>query len=481
LIENFDKLWGLTKPAFKQDRSWHRARNLALSSLVCLGRRTITGMLTTSGLQFKDWSSEYKLFEQERIDIGKIFKPITETVVKQYPTTKDISIVLDDTIIRKSGTKIYGTKWLRDPLGPKFQTNIVWGQRFLQTSIILPDSFDNLCSARALPIDFKHCPMSPKPKNKNVSSAEISEWKNRRRKERISVIGAEKISEIRSQINLIENGSNKKIIVSVDGGYTNSTVFKGIPLNTALIGRIRKDAKIFDLPCKPDSTTRGRQRIYGQQLPTPEQIRQDESIPWISTQAFAAGKLHDFKVKTINNIRWRGAGANNLRLVVIAPLRYRLSKSKRLYYNKSVYLICSDTELDIQTLLQNYIRRWEIEDSFRNEKTSLGIGQTQTWSPNSAALAPAFFVASYSYLLLATHFTYPKIDNTPVLPLPIWRRQKPPRRITINRMISLLRADVWQKGLGIYNKTDFDSITTLTAKSVLLDNSLRSAVLYATN
>ena len=52
--------------------------------------------------------------------------------------------------------------------------------------------------------------------------------------------------------------------------------------------------------------------------------------------AFAAGKTHEFKVKTLGPLRWRSAGqAHDLRLIVIAPLGYRLTKNGRLLYRKA--------------------------------------------------------------------------------------------------------------------------------------------------
>ncbi len=44
MIENFDKLFTPTRPAFTQQRTFERARVLALSALVGLGRKTISGI-----------------------------------------------------------------------------------------------------------------------------------------------------------------------------------------------------------------------------------------------------------------------------------------------------------------------------------------------------------------------------------------------------------------------------------------------------
>ena len=44
-----------------------------LSSLVCLGRHTITGLLHTAGGSFQDWSALYRVFSQSRVDSEALF------------------------------------------------------------------------------------------------------------------------------------------------------------------------------------------------------------------------------------------------------------------------------------------------------------------------------------------------------------------------------------------------------------------------
>jgi hypothetical protein len=62
---------------------------------------------------------------------------------------------------------------------------------------------------------------------------------------------------------------------------------------------------------------------------------------------FAAGKSHAFKIKTIRPLRWRPAGKkHNLRLIVIAPLGYRLTKHSRMLYRKPAFLICTDPDAE---------------------------------------------------------------------------------------------------------------------------------------
>ena len=85
--------------------------------------------------------------------------------------------------------------------------------------------------------------------------------------------------------------------VAVDGSYTNSTVLNNLPDKTVLLGRIRSDARLFYLPREADQAGSGRKRIYGDPAPTPEEIRQNESLPWQTVKAYASGRRHEFKVK----------------------------------------------------------------------------------------------------------------------------------------------------------------------------------------
>ena len=83
-----------------------------------------------------------------------------------------------------------------------------------------------------------------------------------------------------------------------------------------------------------DSRARVGPVVYGNPLPTPEQIRQDESIPWQQVEAYAAGKLRSFDVKVVGPLRWKGAGDRDLKLVVVRPLGYRPSKGSRMLYRR---------------------------------------------------------------------------------------------------------------------------------------------------
>jgi hypothetical protein len=472
MIAAFNRLFDQTKPAFAQERTFERARTLAMSSLVGLGRRTVSGMLCASAQQFSDWSAAYRLFERQRFDTRTLFAPVRREVVGRLAPDEPLVVMMDDTLMRKRGRKIHGAGWKRDPLGPAFRTNFVWGQRFLQVSAALPDP-SSAGLARGIPIDLTHAPSPAKP-GKRASENDWQEYRIRQQAMKVSSVGAARLAELREQLDRDECG--RRLIVAVDGGFTNRTVFRNLPPATVAIGRIRKDAKLF-LPPAEEGTTprRGRRRWYGDALPTPEQIRQDAAIPWETVTAFAAGKTHPFEIKTVAAVRWLGTGAADVRVVVVRPLAYRLSKGTRLLYRNPAYLLCTDPNLPLERLLQAYLWRWEVELNFRDEKTVMGAGEAQVRTEAAVEAVPAFVVAAYAFMLLAGT---ERTGSEAALPRPKWRTTGPATRLTTAAMIGMFRSQLWGKAMGV-NLKDFADKKAAGTKPVLFDEALPSAVCYA--
>lgn len=461
--------------AFKDDSAWKTGRDLAFGALACMGKHTLTGMLTASGQQFMDWSSAYRLFSHQRVDITSLFDVARSGVLQELGSQQAIVAHMDDTTLKKTGRNIPGTAWRRDPMGPHFQTNFIWGQRFLQISAALPDH-QGCCQSRAIPIDFHHCPTMKKPRKSDSEPL----WKNYReqqRKLRLSRQGSEQLRLLRYKLDK-QGVKGKQLIVSVDGSYTNNEVLKNLPERVTLIGRIRKDIKLYTGPDKQPVV--GRKRVYGNRLPTPEQIRQSDMFPWQEVNAWAAGKEHKFNVKIVKDTRWRSAGLkHNLQLVVIRPLGYRLTRSSKTLYREPAYLICTDNELTIEKLLQDYLWRWEIEVNFREEKTLLGCGQAQVRNPESAESVPAFISAIYALLHLAA-FRSLKASNLRLLPRPKWYRRKEGIRHSTGDLINNLKAQAWAKTIGM----NFSGFVNMELKTQSLRNTATpstSAMFYMRN
>ncbi len=89
-------------------------------------------------------------------------------------------------------------------------------------------------------------------------------------------------------------------------------------------------------------------------------------------------------------------------MLVVGLTRYRKRKSGRYYYRQPAYLLTTVLHDTARQWLQIYFDRWQIEVNHREEKDTIGVGQAQLHNVTSVPKQPAFAVASYSALLLAS-------------------------------------------------------------------------------
>jgi DDE superfamily endonuclease len=439
----------------------------ALAQLVCLGSHTITGVLSVCGQQFEDWSADYRMYSCGRADPQRLFEVVRAKLCAM--DAEDVVVALDDTRIRKTGKKVYGAKYTRDPLSPPFHNNLYRAQRFLQVSMALPGEQG---AARMLPVDWVHAPTPHKP-HKNADAQELERHKQQCKQAAIGAVGARRMAHLRQWMD--ENGAGaKRLWTVVDGSFTNGTVLKQLPPNTTLIGRIRSDAKLFHLPdAQPQ---KGRKRTYGDKAPTPEELRQDETHPWENVEVFFGGQRRQLRAKRIGPLRWRAAGGqHDLQMIVIAPTPYRLSQQTKWLYRQPAYLICTDPGARLEDIVQNYLWRWDIEVNFRDEKTILGVGQAQVRTPAAAQNATATAVAAYATLLLAAELCRKRGTPPLHLPAPKWQRKKSLHATTMS-LIQNLRHDLWARSIHF---SGFMKKHAPHAKPKKYRHPLDSAIFYA--
>jgi len=402
---------------------------------------------------------------------------VRRATAAQLPQAAPFCVVLDDTLLRRSGHKTPGVAWRRDPLGPRFQTNFVRAQRFLQFSAVLPA---NGHADRAVPIAFLHAPTPPKPSRK-ASPEDLAQYRKQSRDSRLSLRAAQQIRQLREDLDRDPGGPQRPLILAFDGGYTNATVLRQIPHNTICIGRIRKDARLCFAPDPALRKARGRHLCYGAPAPTQEQFRTDDSEPWQTIPFVHAGVEHQLRYKRCQNLLWRTAGAARmLQLIVIAPLAYRPRKGAKLLYREPAFLICTDATLDPRCIIEAAFQRWEIEVNFREQKTLLGIGQAQVRDQSSVESAPALGVASYAMLLVAAQGAFGNARDA-LLPRPKWAANKKHSRVSTQQLLQQLRAEVWGRGLGLdtANFSGFTSNLHTDAKPEKCSFPIASAVCYA--
>lgn len=436
LVRSFGQLLEEAQEAFPQRRTFDRVRQMAYGFIGAWGRRTISRVLCACNAQFDDWSGSYRLFSRSPWQPNNLFQPVLKTCLTR--STGTLVVALDDTTLKKTGKHIPGTGYSRDPMSPPFHVNLRRGQRFIQAAAILrPQGMDG--AARSIPIRFQPAPPAAKP-GKKASAEALAAYRIAQKTESLSNRAVGLIQDIRASVDRA-GFSKRAILLAVDGSYCNSTVLRNLPENVHVVGRARGDMSLFDLP--PNAGTgKGRRRKYGDPLPKPKDIRTEEKYPWVEAEVFGAGRLHNLKHKVVSPVLWRsGTLTKPLRLIIVAPLRYRLTAKSRLLYRDPAYLLTTDLTTPAADIIQAYFDRWEIEVNHRDEKSLLGVGQAQVRSKKVAFRVPQFQVAIYAMLLLASLMAFGPKRTNDYLPLPKWRKQTERRPSTLD-IIALFREEL---------------------------------------
>jgi hypothetical protein len=423
---------------FPQERTLLRALSLAFGILCGVGRRTLTRAIIFQGNAHKDWSADYKVFSRSPWQPRALFHPILEQALQEH-SLDPIVISTDDTRVWRNGKHVPQTQWHRDPLGPPFQTNLRWGHRFLQASLVLPlYRQDSQSSSRCIPIRFEMAPVVKKP-GKNASPADWEEYRRQKKAKNLSVQFVALTKEVRQHLNQTGHQAQRLIEVA-DGSFCNRTVLREDweAQNVTLVVRCRKDIVLCCRAPGPGP------RFYGKSKFSPEQVRRRSRVRWKKIRIFHGGSYRWVRYKELTKIYWQGgAQKREVRLLVVAPVGYRTTKNGRTYYRQPAYLLTTDLTTSAEVLLQAYFDRWGIEVNHRDEKDILGVGQAQVWNKDSVNKVPALLVAMYSWLLLAGLKCYGPTRTQAYEPLPKWRRGA--KRPSCLDLVTLLRKQLADK------------------------------------
>ena len=351
LLEKFDELLQPWRSAFGQQRTWQCAQRLAYGLLLCLRTHLTSNAICATGRQFLDWSADYRLFSRSPWDPHALFDPIFDRLAALLPSPQaPVVAALDDTLCKKTGLHIPGATYARDPLSPPFHVNLCRGLRFVQASVLVRAT-RFLGPARALPVRFEPAPPAVKPKNhsrKPTRKNQTNQKKNRKRKAKnktgaqagkkkaapltaeekeyrlpkkrraLTQVGVRVLHSLRQALDARPATRQRQLLVSGDGSYTNRTVLRQLPERTTFIGRIRKDAKLFQPLPLPTTRSGGRPRRYGAPAPTPEQVLHDDAVKVVQIRCFAAGEVREIPVKVVPTVYWRKAGSD-LPLLLVWP------------------------------------------------------------------------------------------------------------------------------------------------------------------
>lgn len=331
-------------------------------------RRTVTGMLVAAGVAGKRHHSAFHRFFAEatwsRDELGLAVLRLLEPFLDE----DQVLLAIDDTLARKRGKKMFGTGMHHDPLlssRGKAITN--WGHSWVVLGVIVrfplwPERV--FC----LPILFRLY--------LNKQSAEQERRVYRTRPE----LALEMLRLV------CRRRKTRRFHVIADSAYGGQSVLCNLPANCDLTSRLVMDARLYALPTPPQPGRRGRPRIRGERLPSPEQMLEARARR-VTLDLYGR---HD-RVRMAETVACVFAAPSRLlRVVAVEPL----SGGRR---PQAFFSTCHNASaLEVLTW---YSQRWSIEVALHDSKTHLGFEEPQGWSRKAVQRTAPVAMLLYSLIV----------------------------------------------------------------------------------
>jgi DDE superfamily endonuclease len=336
-------LLSLFRPCFTQP-TFQTFCALSVGLLTRVRERTVTGMLLAAGLA-GSWHHcrAHRFFSRARWSPDRLGMIALDLVVGQLVGAEEpIVVAIDDTLMRRSGPKVFGCCRMYDGGSVSAGQITGVGNPWVVAGVVVRLSF--LSRPVCLPVLFRL-------------------WRPRQ--------GPTQVELARELTGVIAcHYPNRRVIVLADGAYAGRTMSPSqLPANVCLVLRARRDIRLHDPPPARAKGARGRRRQKGELQPALRTIAADPETRWRPVTIGRNADAETVELLCQDGFWYRGWG--NL------PARALCIRNPKAADQIEAMLITNDPQLQPARILELYAMRWSIEVTFRDAKQLLGAGEAQ--------------------------------------------------------------------------------------------------------
>jgi hypothetical protein len=441
---------------------------LVAGFIFAFGGHRLTDALRAAGSSAtKHYTTYYRFFSHARWSLDELGFALLEQIVKLLGLT-EVELVLDDTLAHRTGKKVALASMHADPLLKKTTRGRLFSS-YGHVFVVLAVHVKVPALGRtgwALPVMFRlfegpsQGGRDDAPSDQRRRQDRRKQGKANRRRLRMTdreVVDGEvrrcatkpdsgplpeavrpKKTELGAQmvLKIARRFPQLRFGVLADHLYNGRSVLHAVLRevdNVIIITRGRPDAALYELPSPRQPGQRGRTRVKGARLATPEQWANDNPDKFRTIIVNMYGRNVTVQVASFLGMPYRSLPGRLVRYVIV--------KDPDGIY-RTDYLLCTDTELDEAEVLAAYSRRWPLERTFQDCKQKLCIENTQLQLPTSVRRSVPFGMMLYTLVVLwfvtVGHLEAAKV--APRLSDPWYQRNG---RVSFSDMLAALRRISW--------------------------------------
>jgi len=387
--------------------SYRRFLTLMSGWLVCVGKRTVTGVMRAAGVAEEDVSGFQRFFSRGAWSPDSVGRVVLQMVLTLVAPAQRVELTLDDTLARHTGKHIASAGMHRDPLlstgaKPYFHFGHNWV--VLAVAVALPWG-----KTVSLPFFVRLYRTA-----KSAKAAQVEHLKR-------TVLAAQMLAEV------VKYEAKRRFLVFADNAYVNRSIVRELPEGVDLVGRGRMDAALYAPP--PPYRGVGRPRLKGKRLESPEQ--RARTGRWKKLDVVIYGRCATVQVKVFNALWYIVGGSRELRFVLVRGWPG---------HDKDDVLVSTDLSLSATKIIEGYCKRWSLEETFGWAKSRLGFEDPHNRTEHAVQRTAPMALWAYS-IVVVWYVRWARRRKTLPMRLASWYRDKTVPSFA--DMLATLRRQCW--------------------------------------
>jgi hypothetical protein len=365
-------------PVIRRKTTWHKVEILVVGAILATGKRTVTAVLRVMGLsQERHYAKYHQVLNRAVWSSLAVSAILLRLLLKTFVQPHELLVFgIDETIERRRGEPIAAKGIYRDPVRSSREHFVkASGLRWISLLLLTPIPWAQ--RVWALPFLTALAPSERYYQQRGRKPKNLTDW------------ARQMVLQLRRWLPQAALG------VVADSTYAALAFLHACQTVTVtVITRLRLDAALYE-PAPPYSG-KGRPRKKGQRLPTPQQVVQDPFTPWTRmTLPWYGQSQRQLDITTFTAV-WFHYG------LPAVPIRCLLIRDVAAQFEPQA-LLSTDLTLTPEQILAFFLRRWQMEPTFQQVRTHLGVETQRQWSDKAIARTTPTLLGLFSFITLLAH------------------------------------------------------------------------------
>ena len=345
------------------NRTWQKAQLLMVGAILATGQRTVAAALCIMGRSDQDDFARYHEVLNRAVRSPREAARILLVLLLQYLDRGDGPLVfgIDETLERRRGAKIRARGIYRDAVRSS-RNQLVKSSGLRWISLMWLGHVPWAGRYWALPVLTVLAPSFRYYERQGRRHKKITDW------------ARQMIMQLRRWL------PYRPLVLAGDNSYAVLDLLhccQSLRQPVTLIARLRLDAALYAPAPDRQPGQNGRPPLKGPQRPSLKSLLDQNNLAWDTAVWYRSGKPPV-------TIRW----------VVIGDLQGAFDPQA---------LLCTDPAAHPTQILEWFVLRWQLEVTFQEVRTHLGLEAQRQWSDLAIARTTPVLLGLFSWTTLAAH------------------------------------------------------------------------------